>query len=146
MNGEVRWTFYGYRTPSGACDVQEWFDGLTGEERDEASDTILYLRVLPLESWGRPPYALLGGGLSEIRFKVNSLNRTYRIYGFFWPGGQRYVYTLLLGHFKKVKNPEHEIAIARKRKEDVEQGRTSIHEFRFTKRTDRPAKTRPAVS
>ena len=77
MSGEVRWTFYGYQTPSGACDVQEWFDRLTGEEGDEASDTILYLRVLPLESWGKPPYAPLGGGLSEIRFKVTVVQNSF---------------------------------------------------------------------
>jgi len=95
--------------------VQTWFDALLPEERDEALDSIGYLQKLPLRLWGKPEYAPLGGGLSEIRFKVNVLNEVMRIYGFFWPPlpkekdrmpGVKYYpsYTFLHSKDKKVKN------------------------------------------
>jgi len=130
MVEEIAWTFYGYQTPAGGKEVQEWFDGLLVEERDEGIDTLVYLQALPVKLWGKPEYGQLGDGLSEIRFKVNALNRVYRIYGCFWPGG-RWSYTLLLGRDKKVSNPRHDIAEARKRKHRLEQGKASVHEFEF---------------
>ena len=131
MIENVSWTFYGYRTPGGGREVQEWFDALFEEERDEARDTFSYLQVLPPQDWGKPEYFPLGEGLSEIRFKVNALNRIYRVYGFFWPEGKRFSYTFLLGRDKKVSNPRQDIAEARKRKKQVESGKASIHEFEF---------------
>ena len=136
MKEAIFWTFYGYRTPAGGNEVQDWFDALLDEERDEARDAIGYLQRQPIELWVKPEYFPLGDGLSEIRFKVSSLNKVYRIYGFFWPRGKRHSYTFLLGHDKKVGNPRHDIAEARKRKANVESGRATTHEFEFQKRTD----------
>ncbi len=131
---KIVWRFYGYETPAKGRPVQEWFDGLSDEERDEALDTLSYLQVLPLKSWGKPEYELLGDGLSEIRFKVSSLNKTYRIYGFFWPTGadHRHSYTFLLGKEKKVKNDQLGIEESRKRKKKVEQNEAGAHEFKFS--------------
>ncbi len=131
MIEEISWTFYGYQTAAGGRNVQEWFDGLLAEEREEAADTIGYLQRLPLASWGKPQYHPLGGGLSEIRFTVNLLHKTYRIYGCFWPRKVRLSYTLLLGNNKKVKNPKHDVKESRKRKDWIEEGKASIHEFEF---------------
>ena len=131
MVEKISWAFYGYCTLAGGEEVQEWFDGLLEEEQDEARDVLVYLRSQPVNLWSKPEYFPLGDGLSEIRFKVNSLNRVYRIYGFFWPKGERFSYTLLLGRDKKVGNPKHEIAEARKRKSRVETGKASTHEFEF---------------
>lgn len=131
---KVRWRFYGYETPAKGRPVQEWFEALLQEEKDEALDTLGYLQVLPLKSWGKPEYEPLGDGLSEIRFKVSSLNRTYRIYGFFWPAGSqhRHSYTFLLGKEKKVKNDKLGIEESRDRKRRVERREASAHEFKFS--------------
>ena len=132
MTGDIFWVFHGYVTPAGTREVQDWFDSvLHEEERDEAKDTIGYLQILPLHQWKKPEYSLLGEGLSELRFKVNSLNRTYRVYGFFWPKGRRHSYTFLLGRDKKVKNARADVAEARKRKVSVENGKANVHEFEF---------------
>jgi len=136
MVEKICWAFYGYQTPSGGKEVQEWFNALLEEEQDEARDRIGYLQSQPLRLWAKPEYFPLGDGLSEIRFKVNSLNREYRIYGCFWPKGKRFSYTLLLGRGKKTGNPKHDIAEARKRKDRVEGGKVSTHEFKFQKGTD----------
>jgi len=48
----VSWTFYGYRTPAGGKEVQEWFDMLLEEERDEARDVLGYLQVQPIHLLG----------------------------------------------------------------------------------------------
>ena len=145
MTEDISWVFHGYVTPAGGRDVQDWFDSvLNEEERDEAKDTIGYLRILPLHLWMKPEYSQLGEGLSELRFKVNSLNRIYRVYGFFWPKGRRHCYTFLLGRAKKVKNAQADVAEARKRKVRVENGKAKIHEFEFAKESDIEAPSKPA--
>ena len=138
---EVVWAFCGYKTPAGGRDVQDWFDGLLPEEKDEALDTLGYLQSLPLKLWSKPEFELLGGGLSEIRFKVNSLNKTYRVYGCFWPpppehpppGQKRYPsYSFLLGTEKKRKNDKDGVSEARRRLEQVERKEVTVHAFKFS--------------
>ena len=131
MVEQVSWTFYGYQTPAGGKEVQEWFNGLLEEEKDEAGDTIGYLQKLPVDQWGKPKFAPLGDGLSEIRFKVNTVNKFVRIYGCFWPKGRRFSYSLLLGAEKKKKNPRRDVAEARKRMSRLERDEASVHEFEF---------------
>jgi len=138
---EVVWAFFGYQTPAGGRSVQEWFDGLLSEERDEALDTLGYLQTLPLRLWGLPEYEFLGDGLSEIRFKASAANKTYRIYGFFWPpppdkpkpGEKRHPsYSFLLGKPKKVKNDKDGVKEARRRKGLVERKEATVHAFKFS--------------
>jgi hypothetical protein len=140
---EVTWAFYGYETPAGGRLVQQWFDALLPGERDEALDSIGYLQALPLRLWGKPEYSPLGGGLSEIRFKVSSLNETIRIYGFFWPRlpkeaeraqGVKYYpsYTFLNGKDKKVKNDIAGKKEARRRMGQIERKEARVHAFRFS--------------
>jgi len=129
MVEQVSWTFYGYQTPAGGKGVQEWFDGLLEEEKDEARDRIGYLQKLPVAQWRKPEFAPLGDGLSEIRFRVNTVNKVVRIYGCFWPKHLRFSYSLLLGAEKKVKNPSHHVAEARKRLSRLERNEASVHEF-----------------
>jgi hypothetical protein len=140
---EVVWAFFGYETPAGNRSVQEWFDALLVEERDEALETLSYLQWLPLRLWSKPGYAPLGDGLSEIRFKVNSLNEVMRIYGFFWPplpkeedrkSNIKYhpSYTFLLGKEKKVKNDMDGKKEARKRIGRIERKEARVHAFKFS--------------
>lgn len=140
---EVVWQFFGYETPAGGRVVQEWFDALLPEEKDEVLDTLGYLKALPLRLWIRPEYSPLGEGLSEIRFKVNSLNETLRIYGFFWPPlpkakdrrpGVKYhpCYTFLHGKDKKVKNDTAGKNEAIRRMRLVERKEARVHEFKLS--------------
>ena len=78
-----------------------------------------------------PKFKNFGDGLSEIRFKVSSLNKIYRVYGCCWPRGLRYSYTLLLGADKKVNNPRKDIKEAKKRKKYLEEKKASVYEFKF---------------
>jgi hypothetical protein len=128
---DVFWRFFGYQTPAGGRQVQEWFDGLTDDERDEIQDTLAYLQKLPIHLWKKPDFFPLQDGLSEVRIKVAVLNKTLRIYGCFWPDNIRHSYTFLLGAEKKVSNPTHDIKEARKRKKKVEGKEVSVHEFKF---------------
>lgn len=139
----VKWKFYGYVTPAGGKDVQEWFDDLPEEAKDEARDTLAYLQQLPASQWVRPEFSPLGDEIGEIRFKVNIEHeqRTYRIYGTFWPEGQRHSFTFLVGKDKKVKNDKlgKKEAVKRLKKLRLprKQGGT-IHEFEFEKELDWP--------
>jgi len=130
---EISWTFYGYETPAGGKDVQDWFDGLRVEERDEATDVLVYLQALPRHQWFKPGFDLLDDDVSEIRFKVNALHvrKIYRIYGAFWPEKQRHSYTLLIGKDKKVDNDRRGKAEAIKRLKQLRRGEARIHEFKF---------------
>ncbi|MCC6366504.1 MAG: type II toxin-antitoxin system RelE/ParE family toxin [Bryobacterales bacterium] len=137
----VEWSFYGYVTPANGRDVQDWFKALDTDAQDEARDVLVYLQQLPVSSWGKPEFQLLGDEISEIRFKVNTEHAkgVYRIYGAFWPKGQRYSYTFLIGKEKKVKNDRHGKHEALKRLRLLAQGRSSIHEFEFSEDADRKA-------
>jgi hypothetical protein len=133
MAEEISWRFYGYMTPAGGREVQDWYDGLSDEEKDEARDALSYLHKMPNHLWVGPRFKSIGDSISEVRFKVNVLHQqgTYRIYGAFWPVGQRYSYTFLLGKDKKVKNDRRGKREAIKRLRLLEQGRASVHDFEF---------------
>ncbi len=127
----IVWGFYGYETPAGGKDVQEWFDGLHVDARDEALDVFIYLQALPRKSWALPRFEAFDADLSEIRFKVGSLNTWYRVYGTFWPEHRRYSYTFLLGKEKKVKNDARGTRLARERLTKLRNEEATIHVFRF---------------
>jgi phage-related protein len=136
MGDAINWSFYGYITPAGGKEVQDWFDGLPEEAQDEIRDVIGYLEHRPSAQWSGPQFKALGGGLSELRIKCNELNKTYRIYGFYWPKGQRHSYTLLLGRDKKVKNADADVSQARDRLSEIEQKVATTHEFEFSQDAD----------
>src|SRR5437879_6324538 len=100
----VRWDFFGYQTPAEGKPVQEWYDELSQEAKNEATDVIAYLQVLPRHQWTKPEFEAFDADISEIRFKVGSLKKVYQIYGTFWPATRRYAYTFLVGKEKKIKN------------------------------------------
>jgi hypothetical protein len=91
-----------------------------------------YLQPLPLRLWSKPEFEHLGDGLSEVRVRVNSLNKTLRIYGCFWPEGMRYSYTFLLGKEKKVRNDEIGKEEANRRRPRLERQEASIDGFDFS--------------
>lgn len=131
MAEEVVWTFYAYVTPAGGKDVQEWFDGLSEEERDEAGDVIRYLQNLPKHLWVKPDFEPLDHDISEVRFKVNVLHakRIYRIYGCFWPEKHRHCYAFLIGKDKKVDNDRHGKGEAIARLKRLRRGEAAVEKF-----------------
>ena len=133
---KVLWTFYGYRTPAEGDPVQEWFDALNEDERDEAIDVITYLKVLPRQHWGLPKFEAFDSEISEIRFTVNSPKRIFRIYGTFWPKTHRNAYTFLVGKDKKVSNDKRGKKLATARLKKLLSREAGAHGFRLYKQSD----------
>ncbi|HUF22698.1 MAG TPA: hypothetical protein VMN81_01125 [Vicinamibacterales bacterium] len=132
MMQAVEWTFYGYATPAGNRDVQDWYDRIAVEdERDTVRDTLEYLQKLPVSLWRRPEYKPLGAGLGEFRLDSKELKTKVRIYCCFWPKGSRFVCTLLLGRGKGKARQQHDIRESRRRLAALIRGEASIHEFEF---------------
>jgi hypothetical protein len=131
VNEQISWMFYGYRSPAGRKDVQEWFDSLLDEERDEAKDVLAYLQKVPSKLWVEPDFKHLDQDISEVRFRVSVLKRIYRIYGAFWPEKTRHVYTLLIGKNKKVDNDRQGKKEAVERLKRLRRKEATIHEFDF---------------
>lgn len=125
------WAFLGFETSQGNRPVQNWFDGLSVEEQDEARDTLGYYEHLPIQSWGRPGFSPLDGGISEIRFWTPA---EFRIYGYFGPIRRSYVF--LHGTGKKVKNDKKGKATAKDRKGQLERNEARTHGFKFSKQSD----------
>lgn len=126
------WKFFGYCTPAGSRHVQQWFDGLDEDSKDEIKDTIGYMEHLEISAWRKPEFMPIDKGLSEIRCKVAALNHHVRIYGTFAPQGNRYSYTFLLGTTaKKVRNDAASISEARRRLARLSARTVTCHEFEF---------------
>jgi hypothetical protein len=133
MTDESVWTFYGFCSAAGNELVQDWFDSCDEEVRDEIRDSLLYHEKLERHLWKRPGFDELGAeGISEFRFKV--LSATWRIYGDYGP--KRHEYTFLHGDEKKVKNDKTGKRVAKERKKLLEQGKASVHEFRWKEDPD----------
>jgi hypothetical protein len=123
------WTFYGFSTPAQNRPVQDWFDGLTPQVRDEIRDILVYLQKTANNQWGKPEFAPLGDGLFEIRYQDKS--HWYRIYGCYWPEGERQVFTFLNGTTKKVKNDTDGKDLAQKLRGQLRRNEATIHKFNF---------------
>jgi hypothetical protein len=83
-----------------------------------------------------PEFEAFDADVSEIRFKASAASKIYRIYGAFWPEGQRYSYTFLLGKNKKVDNDKKGKREAEKRLKRLRAGKAKIHEFKFKNEPD----------
>jgi hypothetical protein len=125
------WRFLGFETLKGNRPVQDWFDGLDDEGRDELLDTLNYLRVLPNYLWRRPKFDQLEDDISEIIGWTAS--DELRIYGYF-PGLQQ-TYTFLNGKSKKVGNDKHGKRMAKDRLKLLRRGEARYHEFKFNRDT-----------
>jgi len=134
---EWNWRFFGFQWLNGNKPVQIWFDGLTDDARDEALDTFGYLQRSPIDAWHKPKFDLLKGEeVNEVRFDTDT--HTYRVYGYFGPAYLgRQVFTLLLGHDKKIKNDVDGKREATNRRRHIERQEATVHEFKFTRLPDR---------
>lgn len=131
MPEEAIWRFFGYRSSAGNDRVQEWFDALDPEVRDEIRDSLLYYENVERHLWkrrGQQGFDELGGeGISEFRFKISG--EWIRIYGDYGPGRHEYIF--LHGCEKTVKNDRAGKAVAKDRKRDIERKEASVHVFRW---------------
>lgn len=127
----IVWRFFGYCTPAEGKPVQDWYDDLGADARDEAQDTIGYLQRLKRRLWKEPTFEAFDSKLSEIKFKDSILKKWYRIYGTFWPENRRYSYTFLLGKEKKTKNDARGKKLALERLKRLRRGEAMIHVFEF---------------
>lgn len=125
------WSFFGYVTPAGNKLLQEWFDGLPVEAREEITDAINSIQAVPNHLWTRPLFDQLDHGISEFRVSAPAVSRNFRIYGYFGPTTGRQVYTFLLGADKKRGHQQKEQDEAKKRMNRVETGEADTREFDF---------------
>ena len=128
---QIRWTFHGYVTPAGNPTVQGWFDALEDEEKEAIRELMTYLQLLPRHLWKKPEFESFDPELSEIRIRVNSLRKIYRIYGTFWPTSMRHSYTFLIGKNKKVDNDKQGKREATDRLKELRRGDASVEQFKF---------------
>jgi hypothetical protein len=135
MNKPTLSTFAGYVSEAGGWLVQEWYDGLPEEERDEIKDTLNYLARLHPSQWRRPEFDKLESPLHEIGCKANAKKHWIRIYGVF-DKKQRGRFIFLYGNEgKKVKNDKAGKQKALARLSLMEQGKASTHGFVIERRT-----------
>ena len=126
------WGFYGYCTPAGGKEVQDWYDNLPQSARDEIIDVLDYVQFQPRHLWKLPEFEAFDSELSEFRFKDSAENKRYRIYGMF-PGipDRRYSYVFLLGKYKKKGNDLSGKKEARRRLRMIERKEATFHAFKF---------------
>ena len=128
MADELPWILYGFVTAAENQVVQEWFDGLAEEIREEIHDSLMYHVQVERHLWRRPGFDELGEeGISEFQFKAEGA--WYRIYGDFGP--ERHEYTFFHGCEKKVKNDKAGKRVAKARQKQLRQNEGSTHIFRW---------------
>ena len=137
------WRFFGFMWLTENKPVQEWFDLLPDDAKDEARDTFGYLQHLPIAAWKKPQFdPLKGEEVSEVRFETAT--HFFRIYGYYGPNRLgRQVYTLLIGHDKQTRNDKAGKREAAKRRRAIERGEGSVHQFEFYRAPSRSDRKKP---
>ncbi len=131
-----RWTFLGFESDEEGRPVQEFYNRIPDEEKDEIRYLLVYLQNATRTLWRRPEFDPLegAGGISEIivpDIRHEEGVAYYRFYGYFGPGEREY--TFLHATNKKVRNDIHGKEIARKRLQQIERGEAGVHKFDFEK-------------
>jgi phage-related protein len=128
--GTRLWQFYAV-SPM----VQDWFDGLETESKDEIRDRLSYIINLEHHLWSN--FKNLGDGLSEIKVRVSALNKWIRLYGYFYP--ERHHYTIFHANEKKTRNAKPDKQLARDRKSKIDRNEGTINVFNFEEDNTLPA-------
>jgi hypothetical protein len=127
--------FAGYASEAGGHLIQDWFDGLKVEERDEIKDTLNYLVSIPVTDWRRPEVDKVASPIVEIRCKATKVNHMIRLYGVF-DGNVRARFIILHATESKKKGSDQTAQkLALKRMASVNSRKASTHEFSFQERT-----------
>jgi hypothetical protein len=122
-------SFAGYVTEARTRIIQEWYDALPDEERDEVQDTLNYLGETPITDWRRPEFDKVRDPLREIRCKANKKNHEIRIYGVFDSSIRGRFIMLHATEAKKKSNDTAGQDLAIKRLSLISQRKASTHEF-----------------
>jgi hypothetical protein len=137
------WRFFGLMWLTENRPVQEWFDLLPEDAKEEARDTFGYLQHLPIACWKKPQFdPLKGEEVNEVRFETAT--HFFRVYGYYGPNALgRQAYTLLLGHDKQTRNDKAGKREATKRKRSIERGDARVHQFEFYRASPRQDRKGP---
>jgi hypothetical protein len=127
--------FAGYVSEAGGLLVQDWYDGLTVEERDEIKDTLNYLVSIPITDWRRPEVDKVASPIVEIRCKATKTNHMIRLYGVFDSNVRARFIILHATEAKKRGSDQKAQKLALKRTVAVNSRKVSTHEFSFQERT-----------
>src|ERR1700683_1903902 len=140
-----RWEFLAFESVAEGHPVQEWFNNLPEDHREEIIDLLDYVRNTTGRPWPKKIFDPLKGegGISEIKpanipclrdGKVKVI--TYRMYGFFGPPGHEHTYTFLHCAEKDVKNDRTGKQIAKGRLDEIERRTARVHKFDHTGKSD----------
>jgi hypothetical protein len=129
-----KWKFYGFESLLEGRPVQEWFNNLPADHKDEIVYLLLQLQSATASKWRRPEFDPLkaAGGISEIIIRdIRDWAGVayYRMYGYFGPG--EHEYTFLHAIDKDVKNDIEGKRIAKERLDKIEREEARVHEFNF---------------
>lgn len=115
-----------YLSPAGRNTIADWYNGLSAQEQAYADEFIKNMRRI--REWGMPHYrlALRGGeGLGELRWK--SHKKQHRLIGFF--AGGTWFAVMGCTHKQGIYNPPEALAIAKKRKKQIEHQEAMTAEY-----------------
>jgi len=127
--------FYGIDVNGEGRIVQDWFNGLILEAREEILNLVLHLERLPMGLWRRPDFDPLEGegGISELRpmsVRCAEGNIVYRIYGLRgYPDSHSYMF--LHGTDKDEKNDIEGKEHAKRRARQLARKEAHAHKFDF---------------
>ena len=128
--------FFGIDVEGEGRVVQEWFNGLIPDARDEILNLVLHLERLPMGRWRRPEFDPLDGegGISELRpknIRSDEGSIAYRIYG--WKGyPDNGSYTFLHGTDKDEDNDVEGKEHAKWRADQLFRHKARTHKFVFS--------------
>lgn len=122
------WTFKDYVSPTGANDVETWYEALSPKGQARLDSILEHLGAS--QSWQKPEFKRLSGdrhkGLGEIRFKDGGVQQ--RLIGM--NGLRESEYTFLIGCTEKDRkyDPSSALDTAVERRKLLETGRASTSE------------------
>lgn len=122
-----RWKLQQYVTSGGRGAIEDWYKKLPPGARADC-DTFLKLMV-KLKSWEKmPAFKLLGGGLSELRWKSGGVQ--YRILGHRL---REHEFLMLIGctHKQKIYDPPDAFQTAKRRLKEISKKEASYREYKL---------------
>jgi hypothetical protein len=124
------WTFQGYIDNRGSEELPRWFEGLSPEDQAAVMTALEQLGRIERDWWRRPQFDVLRNmdGMGEVILGKIAGVQT-RLVGFFGPGRQRHVFTIVLVVTKKAKafHPKDWERTALRRREECEGGEGRTH-------------------
>jgi len=127
----ICWQFWVLHTRTGRNVIADWRKkDLVAQQKADMDALILIWKTQ--KKWDSNDFKMLGGGLSEFRFR--SCKAQLRLIGFHWPRsplGAVGNYTFVLGcsHKQRVYDPPEALTTAADRMENLQRGIGSHHAY-----------------